>query len=72
MGVHAFPKVISLKVNEIAWLKFELANFKHFNHYFMGTLLQPIWEKENSEFKPAVLCLKTDLVSHTAHGGGIG
>ena len=23
--------------------------------------MQPIWEKENSEYKPASLCLKTDL-----------
>ena len=27
--------------------------------------------RENSEFKPVVLCLKVDLVSHPAHGGEV-
>ena len=36
------------------------------------TLLgQPVKEKENSEFKLVVFCLKTDLVSHPACGGGV-
>ena len=30
--------------------------------------MQPILEKENSEFKPALLRLKIDLVSHPAFG----
>ena len=29
---------------------------------------QPIYEKENSEFKPAKLCMEIDLMSHPAHG----
>ena len=29
-------------------------------------------EEGNSEFKPHVLCLKTDLVSHLSHGRGVG
>ena len=28
-------------------------------------------EKENSEFKPAVLCLTNDLVYHPAHDIGV-
>ena len=28
--------------------------------------------KEDSEFKPAVLYWKIELVSHPVHGGGIG
>ena len=36
-GVHIFPKSITSKVKEIAWLEFELAyletTLKHFNHY---------------------------------------
>ena len=27
---------------------------------------QPIWEKENPEFRPAALCLKIDLATHPA------
>ena len=38
-GVHAFPKVISLKVNVIVWLEFKLSYFEatveHFSHYNM-------------------------------------
>ena len=34
--------------------------------------MQPVKEKENSEFKPAVLCLKIDFVLHPACGGGVG
>ena len=29
-------------------------------------------EKENSEFKPVLLCLKIDFVSHSAHRRGLG
>ena len=29
-------------------------------------------KKENSEIKPGILCLKSDLVSHPTHGGGVG
>ena len=32
---------------------------------------QPVLEKEKSEFKPAVLSLQIDLVSHPAHGEGV-
>ena len=35
-------------------------------------VMQPIQEKEDSAFKPASLRLKTDLVSNSAHGGGVG
>ena len=41
----------------------------------LGSLVlvrQLIYKKENSKFKPALLCLKTDLVSYPAHGGGVG
>ena len=31
---------------------------------------QPVLEKENSEFKKAVLYLKIDLLLHPTHGGG--
>ena len=34
--------------------------------------MQPTEEKENSEFKPSVLYLKIDLVSHNVYGGGVG
>ena len=41
-GVHAFLKIISLKMNVIAWLEFELTFFlsavHHFSYYVMGTL----------------------------------
>ena len=33
---------------------------------------QPVLEKENSEFKPVVFHLKSDLVSHPALGEGAG
>ena len=33
---------------------------------------QPTQRKENSEFKPALLCLKTDLELHPARDGGVG
>ena len=33
----------------------------------LALLRQPVQEKENSEFKPVKLCLKIDLVSHTAY-----
>ena len=40
--VHAFPKSISLNVNVIAWLEYEISSFKaavqHINHYAMGVL----------------------------------
>ena len=39
---------------------------------FLALLRQPVKEKENSDFKPVVFHLKIDLVSHPAHGGGIG
>ena len=29
---------------------------------------QPVFEKENSEFEPFLLCLKIDLRSHSSHG----
>ena len=32
---------------------------------------QPVTKKETSVFKPAVLCLKIDLVSHPVRGGGV-
>ena len=35
--IQAFPKGINPKVNVIAWQEFELAYFKHFNHYPKGT-----------------------------------
>ena len=36
-------------------------------------LVRPlIEEKENIEFKPALLHLKIDLVSHSTHNGGVG
>ena len=33
---------------------------------------QPVKEKEIFLFKPAVLCLKIDLVSYPAYGGWVG
>ena len=36
------------------------------------TVRQPVLEKENSEFKPAVFTLKINFVPHPAHGGGVG
>ena len=33
---------------------------------------QPIQEKENSDFKPAILYLKINLVLHPAHGDVVG
>ena len=40
-GVHAFPKGISLKVNVIAWLEFELTYYdvtvQHVSHIAMET-----------------------------------
>ena len=33
---------------------------------------QPVEEKENSEFEPALLCLETGLQSHQACGKGVG
>ena len=45
--VHTFYKSISLKVNVIAQLEFELNYFQaivqHFSHYTMGTSLSIIW-----------------------------
>ena len=38
----------------------------------LALVRQLVWEKENSEFKPAVACSKIDLVSHPACGGGVG
>ena len=38
----------------------------------LALVRQPVLEKENSEFKPALLCLKNDLVSHFACGKGFG
>ena len=42
--VHAFPKSISLKLNVIAWLKFEVIYYdvavQHVSHYAMGMLLK--------------------------------
>ena len=42
-GVHAFSLDISLKMNMIAWLEFELTSFnttdQYFSHYAMGTPL---------------------------------
>ena len=41
----------------------------------MGSLVlvrQPFYEKEGSEFKPALLCLKIDLMLHPACGEGVG
>ena len=32
---------------------------------------QPVEEKENSDFKPAVLCFKVDFVSIPVHCGGV-
>ena len=41
-GVHSFPEGISLKVNVISRLEFELADcdvaVQHVNHYITGTL----------------------------------
>ena len=40
----------------------------------LGSLIlvwQLVEEKENSKFKPVKLCLKTDIVSHAAHGEGV-
>ena len=37
----------------------------------LALLRQPVLEKENSEFKPALLCSKIDLVSHPIHGRGV-
>ena len=34
---------------------------------FLTLVWQPVSEKENSEFEPGKLCLKTDLKSHFAH-----
>ena len=39
-GLHTFPKGISLKVNAIAWLEFELAFFKAAVHYFSHYVLE--------------------------------
>ena len=42
-GIPTFTKDIILKVNIIAWLELELADFEaavqHFNHYAIGTHL---------------------------------
>ena len=38
----------------------------------LALVRQPIQEKENSEFKPTLLRLKIDLVSHPACGRGFG
>ena len=35
---------------------------------YLAVVKQPVSEKENSEFKLAVPCLKIDLVSDPAHG----
>ena len=32
---------------------------------------QPVQEKENYKFKPALLCLKIDLMLHPTYGVGI-
>ena len=49
-GIHTFPKGICPKVNEIAWLDFELADddsaVHRFNHYTMKTPQSPEWEKK--------------------------
>ena len=34
-------------------------------------LLRPVWEKDNFVFKPALPCLKIDLVSYPARRRGI-
>ena len=34
--------------------------------------MQPVSVKENSDFKPSVLCLKIDLASHAGHGEWVG
>ena len=36
----------------------------------LGLVIEPVKEKENSEFKPAILHLKIDLMSHHARDGG--
>ena len=38
----------------------------------LSSVRQLFLEKENSEFKPVVLRLKTDLVSHPARGRRVG
>ena len=49
MGVHTFRNVISLKVNVIAQLKFELAYFlttvKDVSHYAMDTFFVSLFLK---------------------------
>ncbi len=54
-------------MNIIVRLEFELAYYDsavhRFNHYAK--------EKENSEFKPVKLCLKTDFVSYPALAEGL-
>ena len=60
-GVHTFPKAICSKVNVIAQLVFELANFeaavKHFSHYALGT------------FHPAIFVLVTYAVHRNRQEG---
>ena len=38
----------------------------------LALVRQPVKEKEDSKFKPSLLCLKTDLMSHLVHGEGVG
>ena len=38
----------------------------------LALLRQPVLKKENSNFKPVELCIKTDLVSHYTHTKGFG
>ena len=51
LGVHTFPKGISLEVYVIAQLGFELAYFEaivqHFSHYATST--QPVRKKDSKE-----------------------
>ena len=37
----------------------------------LALVRQLVWEKKNPRFKPALLCLKSDLVSHPACGGEV-
>ena len=39
---------------------------------FLALVKQSVYEKENFKFKPDVLYLKFDLLSHLAHGKGVG
>ena len=61
---------IRLHNNSLVWIHISLPSYSRLVP--LALEWQPVKEKENSEFKPAILGWKNDLVPHPAQGGGVG